>query len=325
MHLILARLGKVSPVVAALLVLVTVGALAEPSFATGGNLLNLLRQMAPLGVLAIGQTIVLVVGGIDLSVGMLVGLVVPLGALVMAGSDGQIGVAILLMLGVGALVGAVIGLLVAWLRVHPFVLTFGMMALLQGITFLVTDYKTVGKVAPAFSDLFTGSVILPLSVWLLIVTAGLSWLLLNHTRLGRYLYATGSHATFARRAGLRVRRVTFLAYVLSGIFAAVAGVMVLGRLQAGYPLAGAGLELDAITAAIIGGASFAGGQGGVLGAVTGAAVLAVISNLLNLFGVSAYLQQIIKGALIVAVIGLRIRSGRRHAVTGPVIVAPENK
>lgn len=304
------------PALIGLLLLIAVGLLAAPSFATTSNLQNLLRQMAPLGVLAIGQTLVLIAGGIDLSVGRLIGLVVPIGALVMAGSDGNIVAAALAMLVLGAATGAVNGVLVAWAGVHPFVLTFGMMALLQGVTFLVTDYRTVGQVAPGFAAFFRGTTLIPHSAWVLLALAVLTALVLGLTRFGRYLYATGSQATFARRAGIKVRRITFVAYVLSGLFAATAGILVLGRLQAGYPLAGAGLELDAIVAAIIGGAAFAGGQGGVLGALAGAAVLTVMSNLLNLLGVGAYVQEVIKGALIIGVIALRIQEIFRSRASG---------
>jgi len=308
----LAVLGSgMRPALIGLALLVITGLVAAPSFGTTSNLLNLLRQMAPLGVLAIGQTVVLIAGGIDLSVGRLIGLIVPVGALVMAGSDGNVMVALLAMLAIGAATGIVNGLLVAWAGVHPFVLTFGMMALLQGVTFLVTDYRTVGRVAPAFASFFRGTTLIPHSAWLLLALALVTAFVLHLTRFGRYLYATGSEPTFARRAGIKVRRVTFLAYVLSGLFAGIAGVLVLGRLQAGYPLAGAGLELDAIVAAIVGGAAFAGGQGGVLGALAGAAVLAVISNLLNLLGVSAYAQEIVKGVIIVGVIALRIQADWR--------------
>src|SRR5690606_29152099 len=180
--------------------LVLLGLVAAPSFATGGNLLNLLRQMAPLGVLALGQTLVLIAGGIDLSVGMLIGLVVPIGAMVMAGSNEQVLPALLVMLGVGLLVGVFNGVLVAWARVHPFVLTFGMMALLQGVTFLVTDYRTVGDVAPAFASFFRGTTLIPHSAWLLLALALVTAFVLHLTRFGRYLYATGSEPTFARRA-----------------------------------------------------------------------------------------------------------------------------
>jgi len=296
------------PAFFALLLIVLVGFVAAPSFATTGNVLNLLRQMAPLGVLALGQTLVLIAGGIDLSVGMLIGLVVPLGALVMSGNDGSILPALLVMLSVGALVGMVNGLLVAWAGVHPFVLTFGMMALLQGITFLITDYRTIGKTAPAFATFFKGGFGLPASAWLLLALAAVSAFVLRQSRFGRYLYASGSHPAYARRAGIRVRRINFVAYLLSGVFGATAGILVLGRLQAGYPLAGSGYELQAIVAAILGGAAFSGGQGGVLGALGGAAVLAVIANLLNLLGVSAYVQQIATGLIIVAVVGLRIQA-----------------
>lgn len=304
------------PALIALLLLVAVGIIAAPAFATGGNLANVLQQMAPLGVLALGQTLLLIGGGIDLSVGMLVGLVVPLGAMVMAGADGQILPAVLVMLGVGVLTGTVNGLLVAFVGVHPFVLTFGMMALLQGVTFLVTDYRTVGQIAPAFADFFARRAGVPTSAWILFALAIVTALALRYTRFGRYLYATGSNAVFARRAGLHVRRVTFGAYLLSGLFAAIAGVLVLGRLQAGYPLAGTGLELDAIVAAIVGGAAFAGGQGSVIGAGAGAAVLALMSNLLNLLGVSAYVQQILKGLIIVGVIALRVQSTRQRSAPG---------
>lgn len=313
------------PVLVALVLLVLLGLVAAPSFATSGNLLNLLRQMAPLGILALGQTLVLIAGGIDLSVGMLIGLVVPLGAMVMAGSNEQVLPALLVMLGVGLLVGVFNGVLVAWARVHPFVLTFGMMALLQGITFLVSDYRTVGAVAPAFANVFAVSKGLPTAVRVLLGVSLVTGLVLAFTRFGRYLYATGSSAVFARRAGLRTGQITFAAYVLSGLFASVAGILVLGRLQAGYPLAGAGLELDAIIAAIIGGAAFAGGQGGVVGALGGAAVLALISNLLNLLGVSAYVQQILKGVIIVGAIALRVQATRRKAPKGAIALPSEAK
>src|SRR5690606_26015786 len=143
-----------------------------------------LRQAAPLGVLAIGQTLVLISGGIDLSVGMLIGLVVPLGALVMGGSDGAILPAILAMLGVGAAVGTLNGLLVAFVGVHPFVLTFGMMALLQGLTFALTDYRTVGQISPAFGGFFTRVAGLPTSVWILFALALVTGLVLKYTRFG---------------------------------------------------------------------------------------------------------------------------------------------
>ncbi len=271
--------------------------------------------MAPLGILAIGQTLVLIAGGIDLSVGMLVGLVVPLGALAMGGSDGQVAWAILVMLGIGLLTGVVIGLLVTLARVHSFVLTFGMMALLQGITFLITDYRTVGKTAPAFAAFFSSGWALPASVWILLAVAAVTAFMLRYTRYGRYLYASGSHAGYARRTGVHVNRVVFGSFVLSGLFAALAGVLVLGRLQAGYPLAGSGFELQAIVAAILGGAAFSGGQGGVFGALAGAAVLALIANLLNHLGVSAYVQQIVTGVIIVAVVGLRVQVALKRAVS----------
>src|SRR5690606_37568943 len=166
--------GGMRPALLGLVLLIVVGLIAAPSFATTSNLLNLLRQMAPLGVLAIGQTVVLIAGGIDLSVGRLIDLVVPVGALVMAGSAGNILAAILVMLALGAAAGVVNGLLVAYAGVHPFVLTFGMMALLQGITFLVTDYRTVGQVAPGFAAFFRGTTLVPHSAWLLLALAVLT-------------------------------------------------------------------------------------------------------------------------------------------------------
>lgn len=300
------------PAFIAVVLLIVVGTAASAPFATTGNALNVLRQVAPLGVLALGQTIVLLAGGIDLSVGMLIGLAVPLGALTMAGNDAQVVPAILVMLGLGLAVGIVNGVLVAWAGAHPFVLTFGMMALLQGVTFLLTNYRTVGKTAPSFAAFFTAEFGLPGAAWVLTVLALATGFVLRYTRLGRYLLATGSHAEYARRAGIRVKRTTLIAYVLSGLFAGFGAVLVLARLQAGYPLAGSGFELQAIVAAILGGAAFSGGQGSVFGALAGALVLALVANLLNLLGVSAYLQQVVMGGIIVGVVGLRAATGRRR-------------
>lgn len=316
---LLASLGKGSrPAFVVVLLLVLIGSLSTSAFPTANNAFNILRQAAPLGVLAIGQTLVLIAGGIDLSVGMLIGLVVPLGALLMAGDNSMIAPALAAMAGVGIFVGLLNGVLVAAARVHPFVLTFGMMALLQGITFLLTDYRTIGKVAPPFAAFFAARTGLPTATWVLAGVTLIAAVLMQRTRFGRHLIAIGSDSKFARQAGIKVGALTIVAYTLSGLLAAVAGMLVLGRLQAGYPLAGTGYELQAIVAAILGGAAFAGGQGSVAGAVAGAFVLALIANLLNLLGVSAHVQQIVMGTIIIAVVGMRAVVGRNRFTPRPV-------
>lgn len=277
-------------------------AATNPEFATAGNLTNLVNQSAALAILALGQTFVIAAGLIDLSVGQLLGLVAVLACDLMGGAQSQVLPAILLAVALGAGVGVANGLLDRWLRIHPLILTFGMLSILQGAIFTYTD-QSVGQASPAVLWLANGSVAgVPVALIVVAVAGVAAHYLLKGTRFGLHLRAVGASAENARRAGVRVAQVKLAAFVLSGISAGIAGIIVAGRLGTGYPNAGTGYELDAIVAVVLGGTSFAGGRATIPGTLAAVLVLGLISNLLNLMEISAFVQMVIKGAIVVGAI-----------------------
>lgn len=287
-----------------LLLAVAVGAAAAtiPVFRDPANLANVLRQSSVLGILAIGQTFVIAAGMIDLSVGMIAGLVVVLSCWMLGNDPSLTLVVIALMLMLGASIGLVNGLLVNRLKLHPLILTFGMLSILQGGIFTFTD-RSVGRASPmlqaAANDDIWG---FPLSTILLVAVLAVFHLVFSRTRFGYHMIATGGNAESARRAGIDVKRIRLACFVISGFCAALAGLLLAGRLGTGYPLAGTGLELDAIVAVVLGGTALAGGRGSVIRSVGGVVALTVISNVLNLLEVSAFVQMFIKGLIVVGAI-----------------------
>lgn len=277
-------------------------ALAVPGFADPANLANVLRQAGVLGVLAVGQTFVIVAGMIDLSVGMIAGLVVVLACWMLAFDPSMTAAVALAMLALGAGIGLFNGFLVNRLDIHPLILTFGMLSVLQGVIFTFTD-RSVGLASPALQTLANGKLAgIPLAAILLGVLAAVFHVLLSRTRFGHHLTAAGGAPESARRAGVDVARVRLLAFVISGTLAALGGLLLAGRLGTGYPLAGAGLELDAIVAVVLGGVALSGGRGSVANAIGGVLALTILSNALNLLGVTAFAQMFVKGAVVVAAI-----------------------
>ncbi len=274
----------------ALGVTVLYGALAVPNFATLANVDAVLRQVAVLGIVSLGQTFVILSAGIDLSVGMLMGLVTVTANGIMAGDPALIPLVVALALVIGVVVGLANGVGVVIFRVNPLIVTLAMMSVLQGVIFLYTD-RTVGSAPPEFRELAYGSLgPLPTSVVLLGILTLASWVVLRQTPLGRYIYAVGSDSRNARRAGIGVGRVTAAAYVICGVLAAIAGLVLAARLGSGYTGAGAGFELDSIVAVVLGGTALSGGRGGVLGTVAGVVLLALIANILNLLGIPPFTQ-----------------------------------
>lgn len=273
-----------------------------PEFGTINNLTNIAIQSAPLAILAIGQTVVIIAGLIDLSVGMLLGLIVVIAADIMQGQSSMTAVAILAALGLGGGVGMINGLLNNLLRIHPLILTFGMLSILQGLIFVYTD-RSVGQTSPEFSWMANGTVLgVPFAIILLIFVAVLVSFLLHRTRLGAHIFAVGGGEEQARRAGILTGRVKVWAFIFSGLSAGVAGMLVAGRLGTGYPNAGVGYELDAIVAVVLGGTSLAGGRGSILGTIAAVFVLGVASNILNLMEISSFVQIFVKGLIVVIAI-----------------------
>jgi ribose transport system permease protein len=298
----------------ALLILIGVGALLSPNFLTASNLANVSRQGSIVGILAIGMTFVILTAGIDLSVGSILGLV----AISFAGAmamDVPWPLAILIALAIGGGTGAINGLGITRGGLQPFIMTLGMLVIARGVTLTIADGRPIRAGDDAASIAWIGSgevfgVPVPLLLFAGIATA--SWFTLRWTPFGRQIYAVGDNPEAARLSGIPIDRVVFSAYVISGLCAAVAALIVVSRLAAAEPTQGTGFELDAIAIVVIGGTSLFGGEGGVAGTVVGAAVVAAMNNLLNLLGVSPFSQQIVKGLIILGAVFLerRTRAGR---------------
>lgn len=291
-----------------ILALIVAGmAIASPFFLTRENLTNLGFQTSIVAVLALGQLIVILTRGVDLSVGAVVALSGVLGALVAATGAGG-AVVLLTMIGTGAAVGLLNGTILVYGRVlNPFIVTLGTLSIVRGIALVVSGAETKVGLPPVIAS--TGTALvgpIPLPALLVAVLALGAWVLLARTRWGRWIYAVGGNPEGARKMGLPVDRVLLSAYIACGLTAGIAGVLVAGRTDAGSPTAGQLLELDSITAVIIGGASFFGGRGNVAGVIAGALIIGVIRNGLNLLDVTPFWQMIAIGALVIASLELDV-------------------
>lgn len=268
-------------------------ALAADGFLTSSNLSNVLRQNAFTAVLAAGMTFVILSGGIDLSVGSIVGLSGVLCADVMARGHG-VGTGVGVGMAVGLAIGSINGVVVTRLQVPAFVVTLAMMLVVRGAAFKYTDARTITGLPASFAVLSSGTAALMIMASVFVA----SWVLLMRTPFGRHVYAVGGSPDAAALSGIRVRRVQLATFLVSGLCAGIAGVLVASRLNAGYPRAGEFYELDAIAAVVVGGTSLFGGRGSIWGALGGAFFVGILNNGLNLFRVDPYDQLIVKGAVL---------------------------
>ena len=298
-------------VLLALIVMIVIMSAASPYFLKQDNIFNVLRGMSTIGIMAIGQTMVIITGGIDLSVGSLMAASSMLTARLITVNDGNPLVAVLCGLSFGLLLGTFSGLIITRFKINPFITTLGMLSIGRGLTYLLaTGVK--GSVASNIpmqneSIIFLGSGYLgpvPFSVIILIVLVILATIFLNRTVPGRYIYAVGSNERSARLSGVPVNRVRIFVYAISGIFCALAGIILTGRLSTAATNIGVGNELDVIAAVVIGGASLQGGEGTVTGAVIGATIMAVVRNAFVLLHIPNHFQTITIGVVIVLAVGL---------------------
>jgi ribose transport system permease protein len=292
-------LKRLGPFIA-LLVLCAALALLSPDFLTVGNLFDVTRQVSINAVISFGMTVVILLGGIDLSVGSILAVSSLVIALLMRAGEAA-SLATLIGILSGVLMGAVNGLLVAKGRVAPFIATLGMMTLLRGVALVLSQGSPISGFSSEFFSALGGGYltrIIPLPVVWMLALFAILWFVLDRTVFGRHVYATGGNPEAASLSGVNVERVQILVYTLSGFTAAVAGVILTSRLDSAQPTAGEGYELDAITAVVLGGTSLAGGRGGIFGTLLGALLIGVLNNGLNLVGVSAFYQQVIKGSVI---------------------------
>jgi ribose transport system permease protein len=308
-----ANLGRSFPAWLLVGCFVALAVALSPTFRTAENFSNVLRQLGPLALAALAQSVVFIVGGIDLSVGAVIGLTTVI--LSFGGGGVPPAVLVLIALAAGAAIGALNGAGVTLLGVPPLLMTFGSSAIFKGFGLLLRNEPggTVDSLLPGFLNIELGPV--SVSAILVLVLYLASWTLLSFHTGGRKLYAVGDHAENARRAGIRVRRVTFVAYLLAGLLASLAGMLLTARIYSGDALIGGSYVLDAITASVIGGTSLLGGVGSVVGTLAGALILVLSNNMLNLFHVSAYFQYVTKGlilfgALVISFVG---ETRRQHA------------
>jgi ribose/xylose/arabinose/galactoside ABC-type transport system permease subunit len=284
--------------------------IGPPSFATVRTLETIARQTAIVGTAALGMTMVIVSGGIDLSVGSIVAMCSVVVALVLAGDAGGPLAAILAAALAGALCGFVSGFLVTRLRVAPFIVTLGMLLLVRGVAKGLGKEQKVDAPMSWLVDLLATLppdrrwMILPPGLWLLVLLALATAVVLRYTKLGAHIFAIGSSEETARLCGVPVERVKVLVYVLSGALAGLTGVLQFSRLTVGDPTVAVGLELDVIAAVVIGGGSLAGGEGTVLGTLVGAFIMTVIRTGTAQMGLPNWVQEIVTGAIIVAAVAI---------------------
>jgi ribose transport system permease protein len=289
-----------------LMLLVLVMTLASPFFMTGDNLSNLAVQVAPLACLAIGQLFVILVGGIDLSVGSLLALCTVTGALAYGSWPAPF--VIPAMLATGAAVGLLNGVMLVKGRMpHAFIPTLATLNAARGLALMLSDGAPQPGMPKVVQTAGAGDLgPIPVPVVIVLAFAGLAWLLANKLQWGRWVYLVGADKEAARRLGIPVDRVIISVFVLSGLAAGLAGLITAGRTNAGYPSAGQLDELAAISAVIIGGASFFGGRGTIGGAIAGVLIFGVINNGLNLLNVSTYLQLVAIGVIVVVAVELDV-------------------
>jgi len=283
-----------------LVALCVVIAAIEPRFLSAGNLASVARQTAVITIISMGMTMVMVSGGIDLSVGSILALSGVVGAIALV-SGVPIVIGVVTAIATGAACGLLNGAAVAMLRIPPFIVTLGAMGIYRGIALLITDGKAVVGVPSGFGYLAEGNLlgVVPVPLLIVLIVALATHVLLVNTLPGRYCYAIGSNIEAARHAGIRVSRYQVLFYALLGALAGLAGSIESARLVTAPPTAGEGYELRVIAAVVIGGGSLAGGQGTVIGTVIGALIMGVLANGANLLGISSFAQQVVIGAVIV--------------------------
>lgn len=276
---------------------------SSTEFLTENNFRNIFRQVSINAIIAVGMTIVILTAGVDLSVGSVMALSMTIAAGVMVKLNLPPSVAIVLALLAGGLFGAFNGIMIAYVRLPAIIVTLATMEIPRGLGLLYSGGYPLSGLPSSFSFWGRGTVLgIETPIIVMFGVFLLAWLLLNQFPFGRYIYGIGGNEEAVRLSGIRVRRYKFLAYALSGLTAAISGVVLASRLNSGQPNAGQGFELDAIAAVVLGGTSIAGGKGHIFGTLIGALTLGVLNNGLNLMEVSPYMQKVLKGVIILLAI-----------------------
>jgi len=299
--------------------MVVVSSLLSPAFLSVANFSNISRQISITTILAFGETLLIIGGMLDLSCGSVMALSGLLAVLVYK----QTGVGVLAMgagVATGVLCNYINGIAVTVFRTPPFIATLAMLTSARGAALLLTSGQPVYQLGD-FVVWGQGAVLgIPTPDLFVVGVTVVTWYILNHSRLGRYIYAIGGNQEAARASGIAIDRIKLQAYLVNGAFVGLAGVLYMSRVNAGLPAAGVGFELDALTSSIIGGVSFSGGIGTAVGTLAGAFIVGFLGNIMNLLGIQSYVQQVIKGAIIVMAVAYDIfsKSRRTRKILGGV-------
>jgi ribose transport system permease protein len=297
------------PLVALGLIVLVVAA-TTPTFLSGQNFNNMALQASVLAIVALGSTVVILTGGIDLSPGSMIALLTMFLAVMMKLEGYPVWLTIIIVIGLGAFFGAVNGFLVAYVRIPSFIVTLAGLSAYKGFALIVGPGNPIFSLDPGFGEIFYGSLFgIPLPLYYVVAVYALGTVVLNHTRFGRELYALGGNESAAILTGIKVRRTRLAAFLIAGLCAGVAAVLLAARLNSGSPNYGELIELQAIAAAVVGGASLAGGRGHVLNTLVGVLIIVVVQNGLNLNAVSTSVQSIAIGLIILLAVGVDIWRG----------------
>ncbi len=301
---------------AVLFVLIIFFSITSKNFFVANNLLNVARQVSMLGIASVGMAFVLLLGGIDLSIGSQITLVNIIAAWLMINGHMNPVVACIIAVALSTLIGFSNGLIIAKVKMPPIIVTLSMMIIIEGVAYMISGGMPIFGFPKSFTVLGQGYVgIIPIPVIIMIAILGIGAFILNKTYFGRYFYAVGGNEEAANLSGINVHRVKFLVYTLSGLFAGIAGVVMLSRTNSGQVLAGKGFEFDALTACVLGGVSVNGGIGKISNIVAGVLILGVLSNGMVLLNVSQYSQMVIKGlVLMLAVAFDSIQKNRKSKI-----------
>lgn len=295
----------------ALVLLCTVVSILSPYFLSVQNIFNVLRQFSVIGILAVGQALIIITAGIDLSVGSVLGLMGVTAAL-LAGLGFPPVLVFVLTIVFGCTVASVNGLLVTKVRINPFIVTLGMMSIARGASLLITGGMPI-SIDNGITFLGSGYIgVVPVPVILMLIVAVLGHIFATKTLPGRNVYAVGNNERAAKLSGIRVDRVKIMVFMIMGALCALSGMIVSGTLKTAEPSAGAGYEMDVIASVVIGGASLAGGEGSIVGVILGAAIMGVLRNSFVLLGVSAYWQVVAIGVVTIAAVAVDSLKNRKN-------------
>lgn len=313
-------------IVLVFIVLVIAFSVMTPNFLDPTNILNIARQIATLGICAVGFSFVLITGGIDLSVGYQISLNVVVTGMLMAQFGLPWFMAVLLALVLGTLVGLINGIIITFTGVAPLIVTLSMMMILNGLSYLISKGLPIFGFPSEFSMLGQGAILgIPVSLYVLVAVWAIGLFILNKTYIGRYFYAIGNNVEAARLSGVNTRRTVILVYALCGFFTSIGAVLLLSRLNSAQSATGAGFEFSVLTACVLGGISVMGGRGSLFGAFVGVLIVGVLDNGLVLMNVSEYVQLVIKGCILLAAViydAMSKKSRGRRKQIGGVPLAP---